>query len=122
MSLRSQFDILLARAQVQGRATLNLQGGAAMAVKVRAGRIQLIISRVGPPLGVDEIATFHAHCNVPADAIRYPAEGQSRRGRRWRVAWAWEYKRLELEEVEVPQPALFDLPPPVERRGDEPPV
>lgn len=61
MSLRSQFDALLARALALGAASLNLQGGAAMTVRVKAAHIQLIISRAGVPLGAVEIETFYAH-------------------------------------------------------------
>lgn len=122
-AITNTFAYLLSQARLIGTRQSAILAGVSLSVRVGGGRVQLIIARTGAPLDADEIEIFHRHCAVPAAAQRYPAVSQSRRGRRWRVAWTWQERpALELEEVDVPQPALFELPPVEEQRGDEPPV
>lgn len=95
MSLASMYTELHRQAARTGQdRRLELKGGAALAVRVRAGEITLTISRKGKRLGDVELVTFRRDCGVPADAIRYPVDEQATRkdsaGLLWfYVAYRW---------------------------------
>lgn len=103
MSLRATFDQLVAEARRRGghAAERELAGGATLRVRAQPGtdRIMLVISRVGMLVGEKELETFAAHCRIPADAERRPAEGQEHiageegQPGRYRVAFIWDRPR-----------------------------
>lgn len=68
MSLRARFTQLYATAELQGSAVAELEGGAALRVRVAGGRRQVVISRQGAPVGLVETTTFCAHGQIPDDA------------------------------------------------------
>lgn len=82
MSLASIYLQLHSRAAATGTdRSYDLRGGARIAVRVQDGVTTLTISRVRKQLGAVEIETFRRDCGVPADAARYPAEGQGTKER-----------------------------------------
>jgi hypothetical protein len=68
---------------------LDLKGGARLVVRVHDGIVTLTISRKGKRLGATELVTFQQHCAIPAEAARYPAEGQGLKGDAYYVAYRW---------------------------------
>jgi hypothetical protein len=90
MSLSSIYTELHRRARDSGEdRSMELKGGARLAVRVLDGVTTLTISRKGKRLGDVEIVTFQHQCAIPSDAARYPAEGQSMHGDSWFVAYRW---------------------------------
>lgn len=89
-ALATLFQQCLARAQATGKdRRCPLAGGAAFAVRAQQGAITVTIYRDGKPLGDVEIATFRAQFAIPANAVRFPVEGQGQRGDTHYVAWWW---------------------------------
>ena len=86
---------LLARARASGiDQRADLAKGARVSVRARDGQVWMTFSRREQPLGDAELATFVAHCAVPAGARRIPAAGQRTRqdtdGRTWhQVGYQW---------------------------------
>jgi hypothetical protein len=73
----------------------DLKNKARMGCKVADGLVVASFARPGVPLGDVELNTFRAYCGVPAEAERWPAEGQASRededGTVWRyVLYRWE--------------------------------
>jgi hypothetical protein len=90
MSLSSIYTELHRRARDSGEdRSMELKGGARLAVRVLDGVTTLTISRKGKRLGDVEIVTLQHQCAIPSDAARYPAEGQSMHGDSWFVAYRW---------------------------------
>jgi hypothetical protein len=73
--------------------SLDLKGGARIAVRVSDGVTTLTISRSKKPLGATEIETFKRDLGIPATAIRFPLEGQrqiARDGQTWHaITYRW---------------------------------
>jgi hypothetical protein len=93
-ALTTIYEHLVSRARATGRDTgETLRNGARMAVRVQDGQITLTLARKDKPVGDGEIATFRAHCQVPATATRIPTEGQRTReqgGATWHyLAYVW---------------------------------
>ena len=77
MSLSAIFQELHRRAALTGEDRgQTLTGGARIAVRVKDGVTTLTISRKTKRLGDTELTVFKRDCTVPADALRYPTEGQ----------------------------------------------
>jgi hypothetical protein len=98
--LHTIYQHLLERARATGTDYgETLRKGARLAVRVRDGQVTLTLSRKDKPVGDEEIATFRAHCQVPATATRIPAEGQRTRevkGEIWHyLAYVWPEEVLE---------------------------
>lgn len=94
MSLASIFTELHRNAARTGTdRAQELRGGARLAVRVQAGVVTLTISRARKKLGDVEIVTFKRDCGVPANAARYPLEGQGQKEIEsvlyFFVAWRW---------------------------------
>lgn len=51
-----------------------LPGGAAIDIGVAGDTTHLCLRRTGKRLGDTEIKTFYSHCQVPATAVRRPAD------------------------------------------------
>jgi hypothetical protein len=101
MSLRSRFAELYATAELQGEASAELAGGAALTVTIRGGRRQVVISRTMVPVGLVETDTFMAHGHIPDDAVGVCWFWNKRHG--YRVSFTWE--------ITPPPASLFDLAP-----------
>src|SRR5262245_37382686 len=88
--LATLFAHLHSQAQRTGRDQhATLAGGARIAVRVADGETTLTLARSPQRVGDREIITFKAQCGVPADAQRWPQEGQQeveREGKHW-CAW-----------------------------------
>lgn len=105
MTLRRVFDDLYAAAALQGEASRQLAGGAALRVRVEGRRRQVILSQTGAPLGLVELTTFEAHGRIPEDATAVcwlPSPGGV-----WRVSYSWETPEVPatlwtLPEAELP--------------------
>jgi hypothetical protein len=73
------------------RATLGR--GARMAVRVKDGEITLTLARTPGRLGESELITFQRHCQIPGNALRWPATDQHQRQEDkvtwWIVAYRW---------------------------------
>ena len=71
----------------------DLPRGARLAVRVQAGVVTLTIARKNARVGDMELETFRRACCVPADALRWPTEGQHTMQRDgatwWLVAYRW---------------------------------
>jgi hypothetical protein len=85
---------LFMQAKIQAARTgedrpLELSGGARLVVRVKDGVVTLTISRQKKKVGDRELITFREQCGIPADAARYPAEGQGQRGDAYFVAYRW---------------------------------
>ena len=94
MSLEALYLELYRNAERTGEdRSLDLRGGARLALRVRAGVVTLNIMRKGKQLGDRELAVFREKCGVPADAQRWPVDGQGERAIgdvTWRyVAYVW---------------------------------
>jgi hypothetical protein len=68
---------------------LDLSGGARLVIRVKDGVVTLTISRQKKRVGDRELITFREQCGIPADAARYPPEGQGQRGDAYFVAFRW---------------------------------
>lgn len=80
MKLALLYDHLLTRAVKTGEDQhADLKGGARLAVRARDGVITVSFCRPHKRLGDIEEVTFRAVCQVPASAVRIPAEGQKER-------------------------------------------
>lgn len=94
MSLSSLYTELHRQAERHGEdRAIELKGGARLAVRCVDGVTTLTISRKGKKVGDTEIATFRRDCGVPANAIRFPQEGQNTREHDgatwWYIAYRW---------------------------------
>jgi hypothetical protein len=94
LSLANIFLELKRRARDTGEdRTVDLKGGARLAVRVQADVVTLTISRSKKPLGATELETFRRDCGVPASAVRFPLEGQGVKehdGMPWHyIAYRW---------------------------------
>lgn len=73
--------------------SLDLRGGARIAVRVQDNVVTLTISRKAKKVGDVELQTFKRDCGVPATAIRFPLEGQrtiERDGATWHaITYRW---------------------------------
>lgn len=102
MSLSSLYTELHRNAARSGEdRALDLKGGARIAVRVQADVTTLTISRSKKPLGATEIETFKRDCGVPANAIRFPQEGQGVKehdGMPWHyIAFRWREESADAE-------------------------
>jgi len=94
MSLSSMYTELHRRARETGEdRSLDLRGGARLAVRVKGGIVTLTVSRKSKKLGDVELETFKRDCGVPRDAVRFPLEGQNTRerdGELWHsISYRW---------------------------------
>lgn len=86
---------LLVRARATGQVQrADLPKGARVSVLVVGEQVTMAFARCAKPLGDTELATFIAHCAVPAGAQRIPGEGQREitdgEGRTWhQVGYRW---------------------------------
>lgn len=99
MSLTDLF--MQAKIQAQRTGTdrpLELSGGARLVVRVQGDIVTLTISRQKKKVGDRELITFREQCGIPADAARYPAEGQGQRGDSWYVAYRWKEEGAETND------------------------
>jgi len=88
MSLANLYTELHRRARDSGEdRSMELKGGARLAVRVLDGVTTLTISRKGKRLGDVEIVTFQHQCAIPSDAARYPPEGLQRTIERDGATW-----------------------------------
>lgn len=73
---------------------LELSRGARLVVRVDGAIVTLTIMRPKKQLGATELEVFKRDCGIPADASRFPREGQATRDRdgvTWHfIAYRWK--------------------------------
>ena len=94
MSLSSLYtELHRAAARTGTDRSIDLRGGARIAVRVQDGVVTLTISRKSKHIGDAELITFKRDCTVPETAVRFPLEGQriiERDGVVWHsVSYRW---------------------------------
>jgi hypothetical protein len=98
MSLRTLLARMEGESAAHGEASATLAGGATLRLRADGLRRQLVIGRVGAPVGLVETQTFLAHGDIPPNACAWcalPTAGA------YRLVVEWERPPATLWDLDI---------------------